>query len=52
MKIDLLEDVAPSSDNEIGAMADMASRMLDLQDEINRTEELLKQQKLRQLKRL
>ena len=45
MKIDLLEDVAPSSDNEIGAMADMASRMLDLQDEINRTEELLKQQK-------
>ena len=45
MKIDLLEDVAPSSDNEIGAIADMASRMLDLQDEINRTEELLKQQK-------
>ena len=45
MKIDLLEDVAPSSDNEIGAIADMASRMLDLQDEINRTEELLKQRK-------
>ena len=45
MKIDLLEDVAPSSDNEIGAIADMASRMLDLQDEINRTEELLKKQK-------
>ena len=44
MKIDLLEDVAPSS-NEIGAIAEMASRMLDLQDEINRTEELLKQQK-------
>ena len=44
MKIDLLEDVAPSS-NEIGAIAEMASRMLDLQDEINRTEELLKKQK-------
>ena len=44
MKIDLLEDVAPSS-NEIGAIAEMASRMLDLQDEINRTEELLKQRK-------
>jgi hypothetical protein len=37
--IDLLEDVAPSS-NELGAIADMAQRMLDLEDEINRTEEL------------
>ena len=42
MKIDLLDDVAPAS-NEIGAVADMASRMLNLQDEINRSEEALKQ---------
>ena len=44
MKIDLLDDVAPAS-NEIGAVADMASRMLNLQDEINRSEEALKQKK-------
>ena len=44
MELDLLEDVAPSS-NEIGAVADMASRMLDLENEINRIDELLKQKK-------
>jgi|TARA_R110002167_G_scaffold129147_1_gene311897 hypothetical protein len=44
MKIDLLDDVAPAS-NEIGAVADMASRMLNLQDEINRSEDALKQKK-------
>ena len=43
-KIDLLEDVAPSS-NEIGAVADMAQRVLDLEDEINRLEDALKQKK-------
>jgi hypothetical protein len=44
MKIDLLDDVAPAS-NEIGAVADMASRMLNLQEEISRSEEALKQKK-------
>ena len=44
MELDLLEDVAPSS-NEIGAVADMASRMLDLENEITRIDELLKQKK-------
>ena len=44
MKIDLLDDVAPAS-NEIGAVADMASRMLNLQEEIIRSEEALKQKK-------
>ena len=43
-KIDLLEDVAPSS-NEIGAVADMAQRMLEIENEINRLDELLKQKK-------
>jgi len=43
-KIDLLEDVAPSS-NEIGAVADMAQRMLELENEINRLDELSKQKK-------
>jgi uncharacterized small protein (DUF1192 family) len=43
-KIDLLKDVAPSS-NEIGAVADMAQRVLDLEDEINRLEDALKQKK-------
>jgi hypothetical protein len=43
-KIDLLEDVAPSS-NEIGAIADMAQRMLEIENEINRLDELLKQKK-------
>ena len=41
MKIDLLEDVAPAS-NELGAVADMANQMLELQNEINRLEESLK----------
>ena len=44
MKIDLLDDVAPAS-NEIGAVADMASRMLNLQEEISRSEEALKQKR-------
>ena len=44
MKIDLLEDVAPAS-NELGAVADMANQMLELQNEINRLEESLKQKK-------
>ena len=42
--IDLLEDVAPAS-NELGAIADMAQRMFDLENEINQTEDLLKQKK-------
>tara|TARA_R110000851_G_scaffold119726_1_gene247600 strand:+ start:126 stop:713 length:588 start_codon:yes stop_codon:yes gene_type:complete len=42
--IDLLEDVAPAS-NELGAVADMASRMLNLENEINLLEESLKQKK-------
>ena len=42
--VDLLEDVAPSS-NEIGAVADLAQQMLDLEDEILRLEELLKEKK-------
>ena len=33
MTIDLLEDVAPSS-NSIGAVADMAQQMFDLEKEI------------------
>lgn len=44
MKIDLLDDVAPAS-NEIGAVADMASRMLEVENEINLLEEKLKQRK-------
>ena len=42
--IDLLEDVAPAS-NELGAIADMAQRMHDLEDEINRLDEALKAKK-------
>ena len=42
--VDLLEDVAPSS-NEIGAVADLAQQMLDLEDEILRLEELIKEKK-------
>jgi hypothetical protein len=42
--IDLLEDVAPAS-NELGAIADMAQKMHDLEDEINRLDELLKAKK-------
>ena len=44
MTIDLLEDVAPSS-NSIGAVADMAQQMFDLEKEINDLTELLKQKK-------
>ena len=44
MKIDLLDDVAPAS-NEIGAIADMASQLLEVENEINRLEEALKQRK-------
>ena len=44
MKIDLLDDGAPAS-NEIGAIADMASQMLEVENEINRLEEALKQRK-------
>ena len=42
--IDLLEDVAPAS-NELGAIADLAQRMFDLENEINKLEESLKQKK-------
>jgi|TARA_R110002012_G_scaffold191822_1_gene359527 predicted nuclease with TOPRIM domain len=42
--IDLLEDVAPAS-NELGAVADLAQRMSDLESEINKLEESLKQRK-------
>jgi len=42
--IDLLEDVAPAS-NELGAIADMAQRMFDLENEINKLDETLKQKK-------
>jgi len=42
--IDLLEDVAPSS-NEIGAIANMATRMLELENEIALMEEATKQMK-------
>jgi hypothetical protein len=42
--IDLLEDVAPSS-NEIGAIANMATRMLELENEIALIEEATKQMK-------
>ena len=44
MTIDLLEDVAPSS-NSIGAVADMAQQMFDLEKEIEDLTELLKQKK-------
>ena len=44
MTIDLLEDVAPSS-NSIGAVADMAQQMFDLEGEINDLNGLLKQKK-------
>ena len=44
MTIDLLEDVAPSS-NSIGAVADMAQQMFDLEKEIEDLNELLKQKK-------
>jgi len=42
--IDLLEDVAPAS-NELGAIADMAQKMFDLENEINLLEESLKAKK-------
>jgi len=42
--IDLLMDVAPAS-TELGAVADMAQRMVNLEAEIERMEELLKQKK-------
>lgn len=42
--IDLLEDVAPAS-NELGAIADVAQRMFNLEDEIKQLEEALKQKK-------
>ncbi len=42
--IDLLEDVAPAS-NELGAIADLAQRMFDLENEINKLDESLKQKK-------
>ena len=44
MTIDLLEDVAPSS-NSIGAVADMAQQMFDLEREISDLTEVLKQKK-------
>ena len=44
MTIDLLEYVAPSS-NSIGAVADMAQQMFDLEKEIEDLNELLKQKK-------
>jgi len=43
-EVDLLEDVAPAS-NELGAVADMARKMQDLANEINRIEDTLKQKK-------
>ena len=42
--IDLLEDVAPAS-NELGAISDMAEKMYDLENEINKLEESLKEKK-------
>ncbi len=42
--IDLLEDVAPAS-NELGAIADLAQRMFDLEAEIAQLEEHMKQKK-------
>ena len=42
--IDLLEDVAPAS-NELGAISDMAQKMYDLENEINKLEESLKEKK-------
>lgn len=44
MSINLLDDVAPAS-NELGAIADMAQQMYDLQTEIIKSEESLKQKK-------
>ena len=44
MTIDLLEDVAPSS-NSIGAVADMAQQMFELEREISDLTEVLKQKK-------
>jgi hypothetical protein len=45
MEIDLLADVAPASNKEIGALADLAQKMVDLENQIERDEELLKQKK-------
>ena len=44
MSINLLDDVAPAS-NELGAIADMAQQMYDLQTEIIQAEESLKRKK-------
>ena len=44
MTINLLEDVAPAS-NSLGAITEMAQNMFDLEIEINKLEELLKQKK-------
>ena len=50
MSINLLDDVAPAS-NELGAIADMAQQMYDLQTEIIQDKESLKQ-KEQDLKKL
>ena len=44
MSINLLDDVAPAS-NELGAIADMAQQMFDLEEEIVAIELSLKQKK-------
>ena len=44
MSINLLDDVAPAS-NELGAIADMAQQMFDLEEEISAIELSLKQKK-------
>jgi len=43
--IDLLADVAPTSNEEIGALAELAQQMVYLENEIERDEESLKQKK-------
>jgi len=43
--IDLLADVAPTSNEEIGALAELAQKMVYLENEIERDEESLKQKK-------
>jgi hypothetical protein len=43
--IDLLADVAPASNEEIGALAELAQKMVYLENEIERDEESLKQKK-------
>ena len=49
-EIDLLEDVAPASKQDLGALGALAQKLVDLEREIESDEEKLKQKKLKQKK--